>query len=380
MHVIDCLTEIMAEFIEDKSEIPSTSNFHQHFRQNIQILQNEITTLDDSNLSASQRQNTTTSILSRVTKLNAELADASGELLSYDQRSYNNALKDVQDRLAIAQASYAPRPKFSFKSKRLAAATSEANSASTSRSATPSHLREPEGAIAGSKPTPAFAEPSVFRASSPDVPLKHLGDPSTGDSTTRGRYKYIRYPHEANEALRAERSHPLGVIADLEDSVISTVVGSESSLPLLTLSNVHRSLVVAPNIRGPVHMTGLQRSTLILSCHQFRMHDAHDVDVYLFCSSRPIIEDCTGIRFTQLPSTFLTKNEQSTNMYDQVDDFKWLRADPSPNWRLMGEGEAIDTDVWLKVDESIRALNLEDRDQSADGLIKTVLATVAIAG
>jgi len=31
---------------------------------------------------------------------------------------------------------------------------------------------------------------------------------------------------------------------------------------------------------------------------QFRMHDSKNINVYLHCSSHPIIEDCVGIHFT----------------------------------------------------------------------------------
>jgi Tubulin binding cofactor C len=42
-----------------------------------------------------------------------------------------------------------------------------------------------------------------------------------------------------------------------------------------------------------------------VTCRQFRMHECKNVDVYLSCSSRPIIEDCSGIRFSQLPDTYV---------------------------------------------------------------------------
>jgi hypothetical protein len=45
----------------------------------------------------------------------------------------------------------------------------------------------------------------------------------------------------------------------------------------------------------------VRESKLYVSTRQFRMHGARNVDVYLHCASRPIIEDCEGVRFAPLP-------------------------------------------------------------------------------
>ena len=73
------------------------------------------------------------------------------------------------------------------------------------------------------------------------------------------------------------------------------------------------------------------------------MHGARDVDVYLQCASRPIVEGCAGVRFAPLPEG-LRKGwglEGEANLWDQVDDFGWLKADKSPNWSVLPEGERV---------------------------------------
>lgn len=88
------------------------------------------------------------------------------------------------------------------------------------------------------------------------------------------------------------------------------------------------------------------------------MHGCEDCIVCLRCGSRPIIEDCKGIRFTPFPSIYvniplsiasqfrsrsLIRGQDTTestrpdflNMWDQVDDFSWLRAEQSPNWKAL---------------------------------------------
>ena len=34
------------------------------------------------------------------------------------------------------------------------------------------------------------------------------------------------------------------------------------------------------------------------------------------------------------------------NQWDQVDDFRWHKAEHSPNWKILPVGDRIDEDVW----------------------------------
>lgn len=45
-------------------------------------------------------------------------------------------------------------------------------------------------------------------------------------------------------------------------------------------------------------------------------------------------------------------------MFDQVDDFNWLRAEPSPNYALMEDNEKINEDKWEDV---LEVLGVQDR-------------------
>lgn len=306
-----------------------------------------------------------------IARLSTELADASGELPSYDQRSYNQAIKALHDKLAIARASHAPKTKFSFKNKRLAAPTSETNSVNTSRSVTPTHLRDPENASRGT-PTPAFASPSVHVLAGQDPDHNDESQRSTNDDDQwillNGRKDaYVRWPPSS---VAEEKSSPLQygktcVVSEISTSIIKIESNDKTPAPsALTLNTTDGTLILAPDIRGAAHITGLRNSVLVLSCHQFRMHKSHNVDVYLYCNNRPIIEDCSHIRFASIPPVFRTpslgmgRNTDETasrqNMFDQVDDFKWLRAEASPNWRPMGEEEAVTEEAWQEVLERLR--------------------------
>jgi tubulin-specific chaperone C len=36
-------------------------------------------------------------------------------------------------------------------------------------------------------------------------------------------------------------------------------------------------------------------------------------------------------------------------MWDKVQDFKWIKAGPSPHWRVMKEDRRLESDVWKQL-------------------------------
>jgi hypothetical protein len=118
-----------------------------------------------------------------------------------------------------------------------------------------------------------------------------------------------------------------------------------------------------------MHITNMRDSVLVVACGQFRMHDSKAVDVYLHCGSRPIIEDCEGVRFAPLPSVYETEGIKGAekdgvggneNHWDQVDDFKWLKSEPSPHWSVLEESERIEERVWRDIVPGKPGIGVED--------------------
>jgi len=62
------------------------------------------------------------------------------------------------------------------------------------------------------------------------------------------------------------------------------------------------------------------------------------------------------LTISQLP----TGNEAGTNQWDQVDDFKWLKADHSPNWSVLPEGERLAEEIWTKTVPGEPGASLEE--------------------
>ena len=51
-------------------------------------------------------------------------------------------------------------------------------------------------------------------------------------------------------------------------------------------------------------------------------------------------------------------------MWNQVDDFKWLRPEPSPNWRILtfDDDRAVDEENWKEVlDDQSTSMDLSER-------------------
>lgn len=98
-----------------------------------------------------------------------------------------------------------------------------------------------------------------------------------------------------------------GTVSSIRHSVIDLSPPTRKGGPFagLTLKNIKESLIVCGHVSGAAHITGVENSVIITSCRQFRMHGSKNVDVYLHCSSRPIIEDCEEIRFAPLPNAYV---------------------------------------------------------------------------
>ena len=92
------------------------------------------------------------------------------------------------------------------------------------------------------------------------------------------------------------------------------------------------------------------------------MHDCVDVDVYLCVGSRPVVERCRGVRVAPAPKVLEIEAEEAEeggrcerggsggsvirNLWNQVDDFDWLREEQSPHWREIPAEERVTEERW----------------------------------
>lgn len=48
------------------------------------------------------------------------------------------------------------------------------------------------------------------------------------------------------------------------------------------------------------------------------------------------------------------------NQWDQIDDFKWLKAEPSPHFSLLPKADRIQEDVWKNTVPGGHSVSLDD--------------------
>lgn len=118
-------------------------------------------------------------------------------------------------------------------------------------------------------------------------------------------------------------------------------------------------------IAGSVFLSNCANCRVYVACHQLRLKDCRDTDLFVWCASTPIIESCDGMRFGPyscwdglLMSTAvssgathatvaewvrcvgeITDTTSTERNYANVDDFQWVRKTPSPHWRVMTAAE-----------------------------------------
>ncbi|KAL0911969.1 hypothetical protein M5K25_017909 [Dendrobium thyrsiflorum] len=102
-------------------------------------------------------------------------------------------------------------------------------------------------------------------------------------------------------------------------------------------------------VLGSILIEDVNNCLFMLASHQIRIHQAKECDFYLRVRSRPIIEDCSGLRFAPYRLLYegIDKDlsdsglAEETRNWANVDDFLWLRAVQSPNWCLIPEEEFV---------------------------------------
>lgn len=106
----------------------------------------------------------------------------------------------------------------------------------------------------------------------------------------------------------ASRATSSGSITHLKKCIVDMSVPTAHGAPFagLALKNIKHSLIIAGHVAGAAHITTVENSIIVVAARQVRMHDCKNVDVYLHCASRPIIEGCNNVRFAPIPSCYVS--------------------------------------------------------------------------
>ncbi|KAJ5766928.1 uncharacterized protein N7511_004544 [Penicillium nucicola] len=374
-----------------KSEISLKERFFRYFQHEITDLQQKMDHLADTSLVGGERVDATDHCLAGIVRLSNEVKDAASYIPTYDQRVYAEAIKALQDRLSETRAAFEPRSKFSFKTKKNASAISLSDAATL--------------AAAGRLTVPGYRSPGASSVSSsanqtPNYPSTPLNEPDRQQGqqerpectptsfpiTAVDDFARKSHPHKAAGPFAATGVSAVSVddhyglhimlpssgststvaasITSLDHCIVDMSIPTANGKPYasLTVKNIKESLLVCGNVSGPAHITGVENTVMVVSCRQFRMHNCKDVDVYLSCSSNPIIEDCSNIRFGRIPKAYALNHDRPDHedRWSQVEDFKWIKPEPSPNWSLLDPNDAVPEEVWAEIVPGGPGWSLED--------------------
>jgi hypothetical protein len=273
-------------------------------------LQELIAQLQDIAPVAGERQDAVEHILAGVSRLHQEVADVKDLLPPYELRNYSMGAKAVSDLLEAERAKFEPRRRFQFRARSSMAPADPKTDArrnipvsggfgSLNALATP----QPESSKTASTQAESAAKnynEEISRASG----VRKPSFTQARDIELSGHTKtHITLPASASRATSFGRLTNLdGCLIDMSIPTGKTGAAFAS----LAINDVKGSVIVAGNVDGSVHITGVQNSKLVLVARQVRIHDCENVDLYLHCSSHPIIENCKGMRFAPAPPCYVS--------------------------------------------------------------------------
>jgi hypothetical protein len=120
-----------------------------------------------------------------------------------------------------------------------------------------------------------------------------------------------------------------------------TTTGKSLEITALHIYGLKRSIVLAPFVQGSALLYDCDRCIVVVGCHQFRMHNSTNCDIYLHVNSLPVVECCKGMRFAPYTLPYPASMDPQASKYRSVQDFDWIRSGPSPNWSLLPSEEVI---------------------------------------
>ncbi|CAA9962059.1 tubulin-specific chaperone c [Pyrenophora teres f. maculata] len=304
-------------------------DFYRQFQKDVAALSAQISSLPSTPPASATRTEAIDACLAGIDRLSHDVKDASSYLPGYDQRTYSETIKSLSEQLQNIRNTFSPPKKFSFKNRKKDAVVAAEPAPTQDQTTTTTTKTTP---VATTAP-PAMPEPSPQSST-----LSHK-------SSTR-----ITLPPPSSDPHTTTTSSSSPTLSHLTNCIVDLSPATQNGttpFAALYLREISHSLIICGQVAGAIHITDVSDSVIVTACRQFRMHGSRNVHVYLHSASRPIFEDCDGLRFAPLPSVYMTPDmAQSENQWDQIDDFKWLKAEPSPHFRILPEAERVADEVW----------------------------------
>ncbi|KAI0506499.1 tubulin binding cofactor C-domain-containing protein [Xylaria bambusicola] len=334
--------------------------FFRHFQAEITLIQDEIDSLASISPIGGERQTGIDKVLAGISRLSNEVMDATDYIPSYDQRAYSQAIKALTEKLNVTTGKLEPKSRFQFKSRNTGATAARSQAAPDPRMHRPwgsdgsqdvedttskTADAETRDAVGGLPTISSTKNYNEELSRSDNLPGVRKPSFSTAKNIAISDHTglHIMLPSTASRATSS------GSLTNLTRCIVDMTIPTSTGAPFagLALKNIKHSLIIAGHVAGPTHITGIEDSIIVVAARQVRMHDCKNVQVYLHCTSHPIIEDCSKVAFSPLPSYYANESTApETNQWDKVDDFKWLKDTASPNWRILPEERRVQGDLW----------------------------------
>ncbi|KAI9472488.1 MAG: tubulin binding cofactor C-domain-containing protein [Benjaminiella poitrasii] len=283
----------------EKTATEASNDFWLKFKSERQAIEQQI--FQSQSLAKADLASHFNTILKCINDLEKKLTKATDFIPSYDQRQFSMQLKELNESLEKIKIELTPKAKFSFKSRR-------------------------------KKTEAPVAIVSVEQ-------VKSLGKNETKDDELLSDATVLFKDREntvltlAKSQIDKNKSIEI-LLSNLKYCVIfldSAVNENTVQISAIHIKNVDHCVIYGGLIKGSVLVYGLNYSTLLIGCHQLRIHEAHHVDMMLHVTSKPIIEDSDNIQVGCWNAT------ESINQFDQIEDFDWLKKQASPNWKILNE-------------------------------------------
>ncbi|KAK4447715.1 tubulin binding cofactor C-domain-containing protein [Podospora aff. communis PSN243] len=324
------------------------------FQEETENIREQISNLNSISTIGGERHDATEHILAGISNLSQAVADEADSLPAYDQRTYIEGIKALYEQLKEEQAKSGSKIRFQFKPRMVQTAISKEdsrhvfstgggnneNTAAATSSTAASEAQDSVGTL------PTVGGKNYNEEISRMTGVRRPSFSTARDITLSDHWrKHILLPASASRATSSGR------LTNIQESIVDmsepTTRAVGAPFANLMLKDITASLIIAGHVDGSVHITGVRDSILVLVARQVRIHECENVDLYLHCSSHPIIEDCKGMRFAPAPARYLAESDKpEDNQWDQVDDFKWLKTEQSPNWSVMPEEDRVGVDFW----------------------------------
>ncbi|RKP36550.1 tubulin binding cofactor C-domain-containing protein, partial [Dimargaris cristalligena] len=236
-----------------------------------------------------------------ILDLEGKVTQALVFLPAYDERLYKQQIQELKAAAKRQKDALAPKARFSFRTK----------TAPTKKAPVP--LNEP---------THTTADPAATLADFADS-YHTIGALPSSDATS-------------DQTSTLSSSYK---VRNGRNSIINCLP-TGGQLRSLFLYELRHCLVLVGPVAGSVFLEACHDCVIVVACRQLRIHTSHHLTFYLHAASHPIIEDCDKIsNRTAASETTRTIWEraallETANLYDQVNDFKWLRRQASPHWRV----------------------------------------------